>query len=770
MFGKKIHITGIVQGVGFRPYIYNLAQKYHLTGWVQNTSAGVDIEIEGKEESQIKDFLSELSTNPPPLSRVDGIKIFDHQIIGFTQFEIKKSEATKLDFQPISPDIATCKDCLHEFSDPDDRRYRYPFINCTNCGPRFTIIADMPYDRPKTTMFAFPMCAECQEEYLNPANRRFHAQPVACPKCGPQIWLEQPGDEVNNSTAQLIYHRENAIQEARRLISVGKIIAIKGLGGFHLACNAKDRNAVTVLRQRKMRVDKPFAVMMPDIETIKKYCHISESEQVLLESPAHPILLLRKKSSLQIANEVAPQQSTIGVMLPYTPLHYLLAEQSAGFTDILVMTSGNISNEPICIENNEAKKRLSHIADAFLLHNREIQIHTDDSVLQLFKEKIYPIRRSRGYSPFPLQLPWEVPPVLAVGTELKNTFCLTQKKYAFMSQHIGDLENYETLESFEKSIEHFEHIFRVKPEALACDLHPNYLATRYALERGNRDNIPVISVQHHHAHIASIMAENKLGGDTKVIGVIFDGTGFGNDESIWGGEFLLADYVGFSRVAHLKKFPLPGGDTSTRRPSRIALALLHTLEMDWYENLLCTKDLSEKEKTALKQQLEKGINCPDTSSAGRLFDAVSSLLGVRQRVNYEAQAAIELESIVDPQETGQYDIESTEGEIDIKPLILSIVSDINKNKPVGEISGKFHNSIAHMVANKCQQLMREYQVLDVALSGGVWQNITLLEKTLRLLSKTKCNVYIHQHVPTNDGGIALGQAAIAGYSMLKNRR
>ncbi len=551
MQGLRVHITGIVQGVGFRPFVYNLATRLEIKGWVKNTSAGVEIEVDGDKDA-LDLFIQKLRDEAPALSRIDEFSASFRPANGFSSFEIRHSESVEGAFQPISPDVSICLDCLRELFDPNDRRYHYPFINCTNCGPRFTIIKDIPYDRPKTTMSGFPLCPDCEREYKDPTNRRFHAQPVACPVCGPKVWLEmndERGKSFDNET----------ILEVCDLLAKGKIVAIKGLGGFHLACDATNAQAVAGLRNRKLRVDKPFAIMLRDIETIEKHCFVSDTERELLLSTARPIVLLKRKSESNIAEEVAPKQDWIGVMLPYTPLHYLLFTDSL-FT-ALVMTSGNLSEEPIVTGNDEARERLSKLADALLMHDRDIHIRCDDSVVRVFEDNgqsIYPIRRSRGYSPFPVKLPFDVPQILAAGSELKNTFCITNKNYAFLSHHIGDMENYETLKSFEQGVEHFEKLFRVKPVAIAYDLHPNYLATRYALERVELENIPAIGVQHHHAHIAACMAEHGLDGTYPVIGVAFDGTGYGEDGAIWGGEILIADYKSYQRAFHLEFFPLPG--------------------------------------------------------------------------------------------------------------------------------------------------------------------------------------------------------------------
>ncbi len=632
MQGLQVRITGIVQGVGFRPFVYSLATRLNLNGWVRNTSAGVDIEVDG-EQDVLDAFVKALRDEAPPLSRLDELTASFRPANGFNSFDIVHSEAVEGAFQPISPDVAICDDCLRELFDPNDRRYRYPFINCTNCGPRFTIIKDIPYDRPKTTMAGFALCPDCEKEYKDPTDRRFHAQPVACPVCGPKVTFER-------LKVGMLAESNDAIVETRKALAMGEIVAVKGLGGFHLACDATNSKSVIELRTRKLRVDKPFALMMPDLETVEKHCIVNDAERELLQSTARPIVLLKRKPESNIAKEVAPNQDWIGVMLPYTPLHYLLFAkpdlQPLTF-DLppLVMTSGNLSEEPIATDNDEARERLSKLADAFLMHDRDIHIRCDDSVVRVFEDNrqskivnrksIYPIRRSRGYSPFPVKLPFDVPQLLAVGSELKNTFCVTNGNYAFLSHHIGDMENYETLRSFEQGVEHFERLFRVKPEVIAYDMHPNYLATRYALERAEREGLPTVAVQHHHAHVAACMAEHGL--NEPVIGVSFDGTGYGEDGAIWGGEFLVGDYKSYQRAAHLEYFPLPGGDAAIKKPARTALALLWSLGLEWDENLAPVKEFCAEDQVTLRAQLEKKINAPMTSSMGRLFDAVAASRG-----------------------------------------------------------------------------------------------------------------------------------------------
>jgi hydrogenase maturation protein HypF len=799
--GIRIHIKGIVQGVGFRPFVFGLATRLELTGWVRNTSAGVDIELDGP--SQMLDrFIQNLETEFPPLARIDEITIEPRRANGFNKFEIIHSESIPEAFQPISPDVAICPDCLHELFDPQDRRYLYPFINCTNCGPRFTIIKDIPYDRPKTTMGSFEMCPECLAEYEDPLDRRFHAQPVACPNCGPQIWMEFPGEKVQVSDFE---GTEKTIAAVQEMLCGGQIVAVKGLGGYHLACDATNPDAVNRLREKKLRVDKPFAVMMPDIETVESHCYVTPVERQALTSRERPIVILKCRPGSDVSNQVSPRQDTLGVMLPYTPLHYLLFAPSRNEASnrrsqtppsVLVMTSGNLSEEPIASDNEEARQRLGCLADAFLMHDRPIQTRCDDSVLRVLElpqgpPMVIPLRRSRGYAPFPVRLPWETGSILAAGAELKNTFCITRERYAFLSHHIGDLENFETLQSFEEGIEHFERLFRVKPEALAYDLHPDYLATRYVLERSAREGLPAIGVQHHHAHISACMAEHGLQDDRPVIGVSFDGTGYGVDGAIWGGEFLLADYSGFMRLAHLRYVPLPGGDKAIREPWRQALAWLDASGLAWEEDLppvieaVRVGNSSKKSGYSsnellrvIRHQLHAGINAPLTSSMGRLFDAVAALVGVRQLVNYEAQAAIELEALADPYETNayQFGIRPTESTapfeaatypwlVDPAPVFVEILSDLRAGVSIGKISARFHNSAAQMVLEILLAMRKTSGVSDIALSGGVWQNMLLLQKTVQLLSKDGFTVLVHNQVPTNDGGLALGQAIITASHM-----
>ena len=757
----KVHITGVVQGVGFRPFVYGLAARHELSGWVWNTSGGVEIAVEGPPQA-LDDFVAALTAEAPPLARVENVTVRQVSVNGYTQFSIRQSQAQSGAFQPISPDICICEDCLRELFDSSNRRYRYPFINCTNCGPRFTIIKDIPYDRPNTTMAAFELCSDCQAEYDDPLDRRFHAQPNACPVCGPQVELRTPDPA---------FRGDEAIQATRAMLAEGNVVAIKGLGGFHLACDATNDAAVARLRERKGRVDKPFGLMAFDLETVEGFCHVSAHERALLTSRERPIVLLRERDDSPISALVAPGNKYLGMMLPYTPLHYLLLAPGLPYV-ALVMTSGNHSEEPIATDNDEALERLSGLADAFLLHNRDIYARCDDSVTRSvpWGGAELPMRRSRGYAPYPVHLPFEMRQILAVGAELKNALCLTKERYAFLSQHIGDMENYETLRSFEMMVEQLSRTFRVKPEIIACDMHPAYLSTQFALRQAG-DEGP-IAVQHHHAHIAACMVENGLASSRPVIGVAFDGTGYGTDGAIWGGEFLIADYAAFRRVAHLAYIPLPGGDTAIRKPYRAALTHLMSAGVTWDAALARVQAASPTERGVIRRQIERGLNSVPTSSMGRLFDAVAAIAGVRQTVTYEAQAAIELEMLADAEEKGAYEWELTTREANVEngcleigvgPVIRAVVADVQNGEPASVIAARFHNGVAEMVAQVCRALRDETGLNEVALSGGVWQNLTLLAKTLDLLSADGFTIFTHRVVPPNDGGLALGQAAVANH-------
>ena len=750
--GMKISVKGIVQGVGFRPFIYHLARSLNLSGYVRNDTTGVSIEAEG-EQSDIQMFIESIKKNHPPRAEIFEIDSKKNtHLTGYRDFEIRESAGQEEKFIPISPELATCSECLAELFNPQDRRFRYPFINCTNCGPRFTIVKDIPYDRKLTTMSVFPMCGECDSEYHDPGNRRFHAQPNACPVCGPGLTLLD--SEKRKIPVQ------DAISRVSTLLKEGNIIAVKGIGGYHLACDARNDDAVSRLRARKFREYRPFALMVKDIRTASEICFVNEEEEQLLSGVKRPIVLMKKRPDTPVSEGVAPNQKYLGVMLPYTPLHHLILTESEL---ILVMTSANVSSEPIVYKDKDAFDRLEGITDYYVVHKREIHMRTDDSVSRVHLGEEVVIRRSRGYAPHPLLMkrPFAAQ-ILACGAELKNTFCLTRGIYAFLSHHIGDLENMETLSSFEEGIEHFKKIFNIEPAVIAYDLHPGYLSTRYAHSLGN---IRKTGIQHHHAHIASCMGDNGLEGE--IIGVSFDGTGYGTDGRIWGGEFLICDYESFHRAAHFEYFQLNGGEKAIKEPWRIAASLLHKI----YSDDMMDLDIDfirrlEKDKWhILKQIIVKGVNSQMTSSVGRLFDAVSALLGIRKEIYYEAQAAVELEMKADAIDNGCYgfDYADREGttEIVFDQVIKGIISDMSKRIGVGIIAARFHNTIAAIVLETCLKIRKQAGIGRVAMSGGVFQNSLLLEKTHDILHKNGFKVYTHHRVPANDGGISLGQAVIA---------
>jgi len=748
--GQAIHITGVVQGVGFRPFVYNLATRCDLSGWVNNSPDGVHIQVDGSPNG-IGAFLTALENEPPPLAHIESITAVDCQPEGYISFEIVPSTHAGEINQAVSPDVTLCEDCQQELLDPTDRRFQYPFINCTNCGPRFTIIRAMPYDRPATTMSEFEMCPECREEYSDPSNRRFHAQPIACPECGPSLWLS---DYAGNVLAR----GDNALRQAVDLLRAGSIAAIKGLGGFHLACDAANDEAVRELRRRKGRIDKPFALMMRDINMVEQYCIVSNEECDLLTSKERPVVILQRLPDAGLSPEIAPGQRTIGVMLPYTPLHLLLFE---GETPIpLVMTSGNLSGEPIITENGEVLRALEAVADVFLLHDREIHIRADDSVVRHASQGVMPIRRSRGYVPTELTLPLLGPNVLAVGAELKNTICLTRDSHAVVSQHIGDVDTLGSLQAFEETTAHFEDLYGIRPDVLACDLHPDYLPSKFAHQRAMDAGIPLVAVQHHHAHIASCLAEHGHPGNRPVIGVAFDGMGLGTDGTIWGGEFLVANYADFQRVSHLKTVPLPGGDKATHHISRCGLAYLYTSHIEPDVDLPLFENMTVEELRIIKQQMQTGVNAPLTSSMGRLFDAVASILGLRQVVQYEGQAAIELEAAVDPLEHRVYPFE-VGNEIDVSPMLHMLLADLRNGVSIGEIAARFHNCLSQMIVENVLHIREMYPLGEVVLSGGVFQNVTLLSQTTEKLQRAGFKVLTHHKVPPNDGGLSLGQAVVA---------
>ena len=749
---KEIQVCGIVQSVGFRPFVYSLAQRYGLKGVVRNNQRGVWLDLEG-ESAALKDFLRDLQAERPVLAAIDSIECRnDLGLKRYRDFRIDQTTAHGPKLLPVAADVATCAECLRELFDPRDRRFRYPFINCTNCGPRFTIIEQVPYDRANTTMRDFEMCAACRAEYENPLDRRFHAEPTACAQCGPQVFLTQTG-----KPAEVIATAFDAVSQAVLLLSAGKILAIKGVGGFHLACDAPNEEAVTALRRRKYREDKPFALMARSVEMVKQYCVTSTTEEALLCSVERPIVLLKRRDDCTLPDAIAPRVKTLGFMLPYSPLHHLLLETFAG---PLVMTSANISDEPICFEDDDARDRLAHIADYFLNHNRRIHMRTDDSVVRIQTSSRSPtvLRRSRGYAPAPIKTALKFErQILACGAELKNTFCLARDAYAFISHHIGDLENLETYTSFTSGIEHFQRLFGLEPTAVAYDLHPEYLSTKYALALENIDT--KIGVQHHHAHVASCMVDNEIAGD--VIGVAMDGLGFGLDGRLWGGEFFVANFREAERFAHLDYVPLPGGAKAIREPWRMAAMYLQAVFGDNYPSISFVAETGRQKLKTIQRVAASRTNSPETSSMGRLFDAVSSLLCLRDVTNYEGQAAVELEQIANEHADHPYSFEFSNGVINAETVIQTIVADLLDGVPPAIISTRFHAGVASLITSIANRIREEYKLNRVVLSGGVFQNSILVCATLAQLESAGFEVFTHRRVPPNDGGISLGQAAIA---------
>jgi hydrogenase maturation protein HypF len=752
---RVIAIRGIVQGVGFRPFVYGLAMRLRLHGFIKNSSGGVLIEIEG-EPSALDRFLSELTSKPPSLARIDALRWSSRPLRGDPLFRIEPSELDESGPIFISPDVATCDDCVAELFDPRDRRYRYPFLNCTNCGPRLTIVTGAPYDRERTSMATFAMCPACRLEYEDPSDRRFHAQPTACPSCGPRL-------EFRDHRGQPI-ETDDPIARSAEALRAGMIGAIKGLGGYHLTCLAGDEDAVEQLRRRKHRDEKPFALMVADIAAVRAICEVSPEEELLLLSPRRPIVLLRKRANARVAVGVSPRNPWLGVMLPYTPLHHLLLRELDGIP--LVMTSGNRSDEPIAFEDRDALERLSGIADFFLVHNRPIHLRCDDSVTRVVAGVELPIRRSRGDAPSPLSLPVECRlPTLALGGQLKSTFAMGRGNHAFLSHHIGDLDHYAAFRAYAEAIEHYRRLFDMKPEFLVHDLHADYQSTRYARESSG--SCPAMGVQHHHAHMASCMAENGL--DEPVIGVTFDGTGFGTDGTIWGGEFLMGDYHAFRRLAHLRPVAMPGGDRAICEPWRMAVAYLADMGQDVS---MMTERTAAPSLRVVESMIARRVNAPLTTSAGRLFDAVAALAGVRQQVSYEGQAAIELEWLAsEVAADGVYSfdlVETWEGNppvetlvLDMRPTIAEIVGDVRRGIAPASIARRFHSTIVEAIARVCGRLRAKTGRDAVVLSGGVFLNALLTEEAAARLATDGFRVYRHRQVPPNDGGLSLGQLAIA---------
>jgi len=743
MVRYSLTVRGIVQGVGFRPFMFRLAKSLSIRGFVKNTSEGVYAEIEG-DESDCDEFIDELKQHPPALALIEDIEVQTLQLRGDTDFVIMAS-SNGVRNALISPDIGICDECRADIEDKNNRRYRYAFTNCTNCGPRFTIIRDIPYDRKNTTMAGFIQCPDCRREYEDPLNRRFHAQPNACPVCGPKLSFYVDGKAIDGDPYELL----------RKCINDGMIVAVKGIGGYHLACDAQNEDAVARLRKNKIRYDKPFAVMMRDISTVRRFCEMDVTEEDILTCARKPIVLLKKKEGCTIAKSVAPGSNRLGVMLPYTPLHCILMENF----DVLVMTSANISDRPMIYDDSEAMDRLFSIADAVLTHNRQIFRRMDDSVCMAVSDKVRMIRRARGYAPEPLRLNGNRSVILALGPQQKNTFCLAKGEDAFLSGHIGDLDDMDTVRAYESEIQSYLRIFEAKPDIIACDMHPDYVSTRYA-DRF-RDVLPVYEIQHHHAHFASVLAEHDIGDNA--IGLILDGTGYGKDGTLWGGEALWGNTGTSERIGHMLYAPLLGGEAAIREPWRMALAMVY---------VACGKDTALEyfeeygDKTELLlRAYERNINSPPTSGAGRLFDAAAVLAGIRTHITYEGQAAVEFEQAIDDSADGSYSIdiawESGMMIFDWRQLIRDIVRDAMSGCSTGEISARFHRAMVQLLVDAASLARRQYGSNIAALSGGVFQNVYILGNAVSNLEKNGFIVCSNEKVPANDGGISYGQAAAA---------
>lgn len=787
MRALALHITGIVQGVGFRPFVYTLAMEQGLAGWVLNASDGVHCVVEGPDEA-VERFPQLLRERAPAMALVERVVVREVEPEGFDSFTIRPSAPRDGAMTLVSPDIATCPACLAELTDPSDRRFGYPFINCTNCGPRFTIIEDIPYDRPNTTMRDFAMCAQCAAEYEDPSNRRFHAQPNACWVCGPRLYLNLPpgaaphlrtviADIPESEWSPSVEvsprpHRDREAEMARggaiiaaavELLRAGAIVAIKGLGGFHLACDATKSDAVAELRRRKHRWGKPLAVMVPDLEAARALARVDDTEAALLSGTVRPIVLLRRMpgsaSDLRLAPGIADGLAEVGLMLPYTPLHHLLL---MAFGGPLVMTSGNVSDEPIATDNSEALRRLARIADAFLLHDRAIRSRYDDSVVRVVDGEVQPVRRARGYAPHPLSLPFTSDvQVIAAGPEQKSTFTLVSGDRAFVSQHIGDLENAEVLEHFERTAALYEHLFRIAPELVAHDLHPEYLSTKWALEL----DLPKVAVQHHHAHIASVTAEHGV--SDPVVGFAFDGTGYGDDGRIWGGEVLIADWRSYERAAHLRYVPMPGGAAAIRRPARMAIGTLIALDLLEHPGASPLRSrLAPNEESTLGTMVARGVNCPLTSSMGRLFDTVAALIGIADDAAYEGEAAILLEAAASHDAHGAYEFayqQSSDGPaiIDPHPVIEAVLEDVDASAPAGVIAMRFHRAVVDVIVRRGTELAERTGTRHVALGGGVFMNRIVVSGAVKGLAAAGMVPLVHRHLPMNDGAVSFGQAVIA---------
>ncbi|WP_329572713.1 carbamoyltransferase HypF [Kitasatospora sp. NBC_01266] len=767
---KQVVVRGIVQGVGFRPFVFALATELGLAGHVTNTGDGVLAEVEGPPEA-LADFCRRIGADAPPLAQVAAVEEQLVAATGGAGFAIVPSRAGGPVRTLIPPDTATCADCLVELADPADRRYRHPFITCTNCGPRFTIVTGLPYDRAATTMAGFPMCPDCAREYADPADRRFHAQPVSCHACGPRLALVRPGRPSLGG--------DEAVEQARELIGAGAILAVKGIGGYHLVCDATDAATVALLRRRKNRGDKPFAVLAGSLAELEPLVRIGPVERELLTGPVRPIVLLRRRpGGFAVAEAVAPRCPDLGVMLPYAPPHHLLLGLPGDPPGprLLVLTSANLSGEPIITDDAEALERLAPLVDGWLTHDRPIRVPCDDSVVRVVDGEQLPVRRSRGWAPLPVPLPVPVRPVLAVGGDLKNTFALARDDYAFLSGHIGDMDDLATLRAFEAAVGHLGAVTGVLPELLVADRHPGYRSARQA-ERAAQGR-PVVRVQHHHAHVAAAMAEHGLDGSAPVIGVAFDGTGYGTDGAVWGGEVLLADYDGFRRFAHLGYVPLPGGDAAVARPYRMAIAHLWEAGLDRSPELPCVRACTVDELPLLEQQLARSLNCVPTSSMGRLFDAVAALAGVCQRAGYEAQAAIELEAAalahgpaagyafgLDALGVGASGVDTASADAplvaDPGPVLAAVLADLRSGASPGLIAARFHAGVADLVVRLCAAARERHGLTAVALTGGVFANAVLSSACARGLRADGFTVLRHRRVPPNDGGLALGQLMVA---------
>ncbi|WP_052668456.1 carbamoyltransferase HypF [Nitriliruptor alkaliphilus] len=767
----RLTVTGTVQGVGFRPHVHRLATELGLAGLVGNDSAGVHIEVEGGPAT-VRRFEQRLRAEAPPLAHVADVVAVEVPVQGATRFTIAASQHADGPVTTAPPDTAACADCLAEVADPADRRFRYPFTTCTNCGPRFTIITSLPYDRPATTMAGFPLCIPCDAEYHDPADRRFHAQPVACVDCGPRIWLEGPAVADGGGSGS----SDEVLLATQRLLADGAIVAVKGVGGFHLACRADEGEVVAMLRRRKQRPGKPFALLARDLDVAGRLAHIDDTEAAVLTSPAAPIVLLRRRADAPLADAVAPGNPLVGIMLPASPLHHLLLGDVPGSDvaaqDVLVMTSGNLSEEPLCTEDDEARERLAAIADAYLLHDRPIAVPCDDSVVRVDtvggRAATTVLRRSRGYVPTPVPLPFEGVPALAVGGHLKVTAGLTDGRRAWLSAHIGDMGTLPTLRAFERTVDRFATMHEVAPRRLIVDAHPDYTTHRWATRHA--DGRAVVEVQHHHAHVAAVMAEHGIASGTPVLGFAFDGTGYGPDGTIWGGEILLADYAGFERLAHLSTVALPGGDAAIGHPHRVALSHLRSAGVGWDERLPAVAHTSLDERRLLAAQLDRDFRCVPTSSVGRLFDAVASLIGVRHEITFEAQAAIELEVLAGEAEGAWHPldlplVEVSDGpdQLDSGTLVRGVVAAVLDGVAPAAVALGFHRALAEAVCATAAVVRDRGGPHLVALSGGVFANALLTDLATTALARAGFTVLRHQLVPPNDGGLALGQIAVGAH-------